>query len=282
MANTTNFGWETPDDTDLVKDGAAAMRTLGNAIDASLLDLKGGTTGQVLAKNSNTDMDFVWSSVDPLTILDAKGDLISATGPDAPARLAVGTNGQTLLADSTTATGLRWGSVSVNPRFDAIGSASMSGSGTATVSFGSRRANTIFVVIRGASPVTAATTISLRVNGLSTNVYSYFSNQLAMPTTYATTQLTSTNVLNTSSILVGKWSSNAASLLDSGILLQGCNANSINQLTGHSASTAAGGNSGELHNFSGYIEAGIITSISVICSSGNFDAGTLEVWGDQG
>lgn len=108
MATTTNFGWETPDDTDLVKDGAAAMRTLGGAIDTSLVDLKGGTTGQVLSKASNTDMDFSWTSVDPLTILDAKGDLISATAADTPARLAVGTNGQVLTADSTTATGLKW------------------------------------------------------------------------------------------------------------------------------------------------------------------------------
>lgn len=36
MATTTNNGWETPDDTDLVKDGALAMRTLGNAIDTSV------------------------------------------------------------------------------------------------------------------------------------------------------------------------------------------------------------------------------------------------------
>jgi hypothetical protein len=64
MANTTNFGWETPDDTDLVKDGAAAMRTLGNAIDASFVDLKGGTTGQILSKNSNTDLDFTWIAND--------------------------------------------------------------------------------------------------------------------------------------------------------------------------------------------------------------------------
>lgn len=68
MANTTNFGWETPDDTDLVKDGAAAMRTLGNAIDASFLDLKGGTTGQVLSKNSNTDLDFTWIEQDDTTL----------------------------------------------------------------------------------------------------------------------------------------------------------------------------------------------------------------------
>lgn len=64
MANTTNFGWETPDDTDLVKDGAAAIRTLGSSIDTSMMDLKGGTTGQILSKNSNTDMDFVWIAND--------------------------------------------------------------------------------------------------------------------------------------------------------------------------------------------------------------------------
>lgn len=60
MATTTNFGWETPDDTDLVKDGAAAIRTLGSSIDTSLVDLKGGTTGQLLSKTSNTDMDFTF------------------------------------------------------------------------------------------------------------------------------------------------------------------------------------------------------------------------------
>jgi hypothetical protein len=113
MANTTNFGWETPDDTDLVKDGALAMRTLGNAIDTSLVDLKGGTTGQVLSKTSNTDMDFSWVTSDDANaiqnaIVDAKGDLITATAADTPARLAVGSNGDTLVADSAATTGLRW------------------------------------------------------------------------------------------------------------------------------------------------------------------------------
>lgn len=109
MATTTpNFGWAVPTSTDLVKDGAVAIETLGDSIDASLVDLKGGTTGQVLAKASGTDMDFTWTAVDPLVILDAKGDLITATAADTPARLAVGTNGQVLTADSTASTGIKW------------------------------------------------------------------------------------------------------------------------------------------------------------------------------
>lgn len=113
MATTTNFGWETPDDTDLVKDGASAIRTLGQAIDTSMADLEGGTTGQVLSKASNTDMDFTWVTPDDANaiqnaIVDAKGDLIAATAADTPARLPVGTNGQVLTADSTASTGLAW------------------------------------------------------------------------------------------------------------------------------------------------------------------------------
>lgn len=137
MPTTTNFGWTTPADTDLVKDGASAIRTLGNGIDTSLVDLKGGTTGQVLAKNSNTDMDFVWtaatsgditevqagtgisvaSGTGPIpvvtntmaTAIDAKGDLVVGTGADTFSRLAVGaTDGHVLTVDSSTATGLKY------------------------------------------------------------------------------------------------------------------------------------------------------------------------------
>jgi hypothetical protein len=114
MATTTpNFGWPVPTSTDLVKDGATAIEALGDGIDASLLDLKGGTTGQVLAKASNTDLDYSWVTTDDAnaiqnSIVDAKGDLIGATANDTPARLAVGNNGETLIADSTAATGLKW------------------------------------------------------------------------------------------------------------------------------------------------------------------------------
>ena len=123
MATTTpNFGWPVPTSTDLVKDGATAIEALGDSIDASLLDLKGGTTGQVLSKASGTDMDFTWIAQDDSNaiqnaIVDAKGDLIAASAADTPARLAVGNNGEILVADSSTSTGLRYtaGTVQANP-----------------------------------------------------------------------------------------------------------------------------------------------------------------------
>jgi hypothetical protein len=126
MANTTNFGWETPDDTDLVKDGAAAIRTLGSAIDTSLVDLKGGTTGQVLSKATGTDMDFTWVTSDDANaiqnaIVDAKGDIVAASAADTPARLAVGTDNQRLVAASGEATGLKYVSDTQNTVIDAEG-----------------------------------------------------------------------------------------------------------------------------------------------------------------
>jgi hypothetical protein len=134
---TPNFDFPIPQSTDLVKDGATAIAALGTAIDTDFVDLKGGTTGQVLAKASNTDLDYLWTTpqVGDITAvtagtgisgggtggdvtitnsmateIDAKGDLIAGTAADAFSRIAVGTNGQILTADSTTGTGLAWAS----------------------------------------------------------------------------------------------------------------------------------------------------------------------------
>lgn len=132
---TTNFGWDIPQSTDLVKDGATAIAALGQDIDTALVDLKGGTTGQILSKASNTDLDYSWITNDVgditavtagtgisgggtsgsvtvtnsmATAIDAKGDLIGGTGADTFSRLAVGANGTVLTADSAEATGLKW------------------------------------------------------------------------------------------------------------------------------------------------------------------------------
>ena len=85
MPTTTNFGWTTPADTDLVKDGALAIRTLAGGIDTSMVGLKGGTTGQILSKTSGTDMAFTWINNDQgdLTAITA-GTGISVTSGTGP------------------------------------------------------------------------------------------------------------------------------------------------------------------------------------------------------
>jgi len=89
MATTTNYGWATPDDTDLVKDGAAAIRTLGSSADTTVKALSPGTTA---------------------------GDLDYYTSGTAKARLGIGTAGQVLQVNSG-ATAPEWATVSSSPTF---------------------------------------------------------------------------------------------------------------------------------------------------------------------
>jgi len=124
MATTTNYGWTTPDDTALVKDGAAAIRTLGSSVDTTTKNLNPETTlGDIAYRSSSANVKTrlgIGSSGQVLTVaagvpswatptsspLTTKGDIF--TFSTVGARLPVGTNGQVLTADSTEATGLKF------------------------------------------------------------------------------------------------------------------------------------------------------------------------------
>jgi hypothetical protein len=170
---TTNFGWDIPQSTDLVKDGATAIAALGQDIDTAMVDLKGGTTGQVLAKASGTDLDFSWVAQDDSNaiqnaIVDAKGDLIGATAADTPARLAVGTNGQILTADSTAATGLAWVTPS-SGAYTQIASQSLSGASQVNFSSISGTYNRLVLVVQDYYPNTSLESLCIRFNGDTTS-----------------------------------------------------------------------------------------------------------------
>jgi len=173
---TPNFGWSVPVSTDLVKDGATAIELLGDSIDASLVDLKGGTTGQVLAKASGTDMDFSWVAQDDSNaiqnaIMDAKGDLIGATAADTPARLAVGANGTVLTADSAEATGLKWATV-VSGGMTLIATATPSASTSVSFTSIPTTYKQLILVWTNVFQSTTDDYWSLRINNNSSGLYS--------------------------------------------------------------------------------------------------------------
>ena len=136
MSNpTTPFSWQMPTATDLVTDLPADFEVFGQAVATSMADLLGGTTGQVLSKTTDADMDFTWVAANPgditavtagtgisgggtsgavtitnsmATEITAKGDLIVGTGSATFDNLAAGADGSTIVADSSTSSGLRW------------------------------------------------------------------------------------------------------------------------------------------------------------------------------
>jgi predicted secreted protein len=182
MSNpTTPFSWQMPTSTDLVTDLPADFEVFGQAVATSMADLLGGTTGQVLSKASNTDMDFSWVAQDDSNaiqnaIVDAKGDLIAATAADTPARLAVGTNGQILTADSTAATGLKWATSSPSAltlittnTFSSVSSVSLP-----TSTFTSTYTNYKVIFIISTSSASPAITGRYRASGTDNTASTYY------------------------------------------------------------------------------------------------------------
>ena len=111
MSNpTTPFSWQMPTATDLVTDLPADFEVFGQAVATSMADLLGGTTGQILSKTTNADMDFTWitNDVGDITGITATSPL---TGGGTSGAVTVGIqsastsqSGAVQLSDSTSTT----------------------------------------------------------------------------------------------------------------------------------------------------------------------------------
>jgi len=140
------------------------MRTLGSAIDTSLVDLKGGTTGQVLSKASGTDMDFTWIAQDDMSLA-----INAQTGTTYTAVIGDGTNTLVTMDNASANTFYIPTDASVNFDIGTVLNIYMKGAGITTIT--ATTPGTTTVVSAGAtsgSPVLArykiASAIKLAAN----------------------------------------------------------------------------------------------------------------------
>jgi hypothetical protein len=246
MATTTNYGWTTPDDTALVKDGAAAIRTLGSSVDTTTKNLNPETTLGDLAYRSST--------------------------ANVKTRLGLGTAGQVLQVNSG-ANAPEWATLSTAMTLINSGGTTLTG---ASISVSSIPATykELYIYIENALPATNDTQIRMRFNSDTNTVYSSIrsvdtaitkndSSSLGLAfnisSTAATTGIAIARIPNYFNTVAPKnfscfsqatYSSNTAQWV-------------VSQVTGVYNSTSA------------------ISSITLFPASGNWTSGTAYVYGVQ-
>ena len=272
-----------PTSTDLVTDLPADFETFGQAVATSMADLLGGTTGQVLSKASNTDMDFTWVAQDDSNaiqnaIVDAKGDIITATAADTPARLAVGTNGQTLVADSTASTGLKWATAG-SGALTLVKRASFSGvadTGTTFDSIFNSTYKTYMVVIEQSSAVTYSDDLQVqfRYAGPTTQTTGYYASRIQ--TDYSTSTVVNYGTNNGSVIpLSDRQGSSPNGTSAQFYVYRVGNSSEIPYLTGTSFNQDAQ----EFSSFAGETQTGRIYTGLLFKSASTNISGTIAVYG---
>lgn len=261
MATTTNYSWTTPDDTALVKDGAAAIRSLGTAIDTTVFN----NAGAAIAK----------------TIVDAKGDIIAATAADTVSRLAVGANDTVLMADSSTATGLKWGTPAGGGESYTLlnaGGTTLSGSNSITIS-GISNAKSVFVVYRDAGSATANIYVSFRLNGNTGSVYDNSSYILWQPTNSYSGSSFSGGGINTNTSVDIAGTSNTADAKANGIVrIDGCSGAGVKPFYYTGGGIAQGGNYNALIAGGGIFNSSSTISSFTIRGTANFNSGIIYVY----
>lgn len=239
MPTTTNYGWTTPADTDLVKDGAAAIRTLGSSVDTTVKNLNPETTlGDISYRSSTANTNT---------------------------RLALGTAGQVLTVNSG-ATAPEWKTPS-SGGMTLISTTTLSGAATNITSIPGTYVNLALIIVNYL-PATDGARILWRFNNDSNARYS-ITNGGAFSATSIDFSETQDNAVSESLYYLDvPYYSNTTTWK---MLYQKFGLNN-NPSPSTSVNIAT-------YHFGAYNQTAAITEINLISSSGNFTSGTAYLYG---
>ncbi len=258
MATTTNYGWTTPDDSALVKDGASAIRSLGTSIDTTTKNLNPSTTlGDIEYRSSTANTNT---------------------------RLAIGSTGQVLTVSGGVPS---WANVASGADWTLLnaGGTTLTGANTITVS-GISGKDKIMVIIDDADSDTNDD-ISVRINTDTGNNYFSWGSIARIGGTYGGNNYTGVNSISAyggpanagnNRIYLGRTSANANSRVNGYVLITGCNSSGVKVYNSHGMGTYS-----EDVNHRGlwlggyYNSASTISSVSAIAGA-NFDGGKIYVY----
>ena len=227
----------------------------------------GGTSGTVTVTNSMA------------TAIDAKGDLVAGTGADAFSRLAVGTNNHVLTADSAEATGLKWAApVSAAPTWTLL-STTATTSGASISITGLSGYNQFLIRFSGISSNSNADSYFLQFNTVTTgNKYVQMGENFNGAAAFSTNFPASTASAAGNSIDIAG-ASQATNTLSGYLFLQG--GNSANLKVGHFVIGANDSAANSLHRWKAFVydDTNVISSVQIGANFGNFDAGSIIIYG---
>ena len=251
MATTTNYAWETPDDTDLVKDGASAIRTLGSSIDTTTKALNPSTTlGDIEYRSSTANTNT---------------------------RLGIGTTGQVL----TVASGVpAWATPAAGgaTNYNLISTTSMSGSSSVTVSSigGYDNYHIVILDVKWSGQNQA----NYRLNGDSGANYMNAMAQSTFPSSYASSQGAVESSSGATEVLISQNSQNSNSKWVGVIDIRGAASTTKHKMINHMGAADAASSYGQGHYSGGAVwkNTDALTSFTIY-SYYAFTAGTIYVYG---
>lgn len=255
MANpTTNYNFAMPTNTDLVKDLPADFEVFGQAVDTQM--------------KTNADAAIAKS------LVTTTGDVIYASGASTPARLGIGSTGQVLTVAGGVPTWATSGGAATNWTLLNSGGTALSGSSTITVS-GISNQDKLWIFIDAGSSSALNGVIGVRLNGDTGTNYTAVGWNVPTPSSQPNQQLVRGNY----SHFQLAYQNQTASTGGGAVLLSGCKSSGVKvaEIKGSSNDSAA-----EIYNSQGFWNnSASVTSVSAYVTLGNFDGGTLWVYGSS-